>query len=149
MKKCICLISLLVVLLLVGCRRSYYTPSEQSLLDECKIERTETKLDDNAIDRIESLACNVKSWKDEDILIHNAAYTHQYPWDHVALSILQNPDEVKFSNDRCIICGNQTLVVINFHSPSITWENMCGTAGNLTICTNCKKQLDFHCTMMN
>lgn len=72
----------------------------------------------------------------------------QYSWNNVALSMLRFPEKVKFDYDRCPRCGHSRLR-IHFHSPRWTWAMMCGVAGDMVICPECKIQAAFHVTMRN
>jgi hypothetical protein len=36
-----------------------------------------------------------------------------------------------------------------FDSPSRTWADLCGRAGWITVCDECKRQVDFFCEVMN
>ena len=64
---------------------------------------------------------------------------HQYPWKHVALSMLRFPERVTFDYDCCPDCGH-SRIRIYFHSPKWTWAMMCGKAGEMAICPYCKTQ---------
>lgn len=72
----------------------------------------------------------------------------QYSWNNVALSMLRFPEKVKFDYDRCPRCGHSRLRIY-FHSPRWTWAMMCGVAGDMVICLECKIQAVFHETMRN
>lgn len=72
----------------------------------------------------------------------------QYSWNNVALSMLRFPEKVKFDYDRCPRCGHSRLRIY-FHSPRWTWAMMCGVAGDMVICPECKIQAAFHVTMRN
>lgn len=49
---------------------------------------------------------------------------------------------------KCHTCGHNT-VGLWFRSPTWTWENLCGRAGYMTICTHCGKQLSMYTFIMN
>ncbi len=72
----------------------------------------------------------------------------QYSWNNVALSMLRFPEKVKFDFDCCPRCGHSRLRIY-FHSPRWTWAMMCGVAGDMVICPECKIQAAFHVTMRN
>lgn len=151
MKKAIIIIaviSALTLLILTMYRKPYLSFTERSLLKNCKVDRTNTALNEKAIEKVESLASYVKMWvsREEE---ETSIFENEFPWDDVALSMLSYPDSVKFSNKTCDRCRKQTLVHIYFRSPSSTWRNMCGRAGHMTICTDCKKQVEYSPTMMN
>ena len=73
---------------------------------------------------------------------------YQYPWEHVALSMLRFPDKVKFDYDRCPQCGNSRIRIF-FYSPECTWAMMCGVGGDMIICSECKIQAEFNETIRN
>ena len=143
------------------------------------------------IDKIESLANNVKDWKERELtreekernnkIIHNnhllakakflsllsniddstktlikehenleykRPIPPQYPWEHVALSMLRFPDKVIFNYDRCPDCGHSRICIF-FYSPECTWAMMCGVGGNMVICHECKIQAEFKVTIRN
>lgn len=147
--------------------------------------------DKSRIEKIESLANQIKEWeereftKDEkernDRIIHNnhllakaeflsqlhncdestkaiineaeslkykQPLPHQYPWKHVALSMLRFPDKVILEYDRCPDCGH-SRIRIYFYSPKCTWAMMCGVGGNMIICPECKIQAEFNETIRN
>ncbi|MBD5206552.1 MAG: hypothetical protein HDS84_09315 [Bacteroidales bacterium] len=154
---------------------------------ECLLHLT----DKNRIEKIESLANQIKEWeereftKDEkernDRIIHDnhlvakaeflsqlpncgestkaiikeaegleymQPLPHQYPWKHVALSMLRFPDKVTLDYDRCPDCGH-SRISIYFYSPECTWAMMYGVDGNMVICPNCKIQAEFNETIRN
>ena len=145
----ISVISILAILLLIVCRKDALTPTERSLLKNCKVDRANTNLDNQSIERVESLASCVMSWKErgyDDMILPDET---NYPWCDVTLSMLEYPDSVKFSTNTCEICGKKSLVEIYFHSPLCTWEKLCGKAGKMTLCTDCERQVKFRVTLMN
>lgn len=145
-------LSLLVILSLIhlgGCSRGFYTSAERSMLKKCKVDRTTTNLDDQQIARIESLAQEIINWEYNDDGSAQEPCDQRVHWDTVALSMLKFPDDIIFTEDSCPLCGNQTVIDIFFCSPSKTWEHLCGTAGNMKICTHCKKQLEYIETMVS
>lgn len=104
-----------------------------------------SRLADKAlVDKIESVANDIKKWEEHDI----AEEEHQYPWEHVALSMLRFPDEVTFDYDTCPACGH-SRIRIYFHSPKVTWATMCGVGDDMVICPNCKIQAEFIETFRN
>lgn len=50
--------------------------------------------------------------------------------------------------EPCPFCGKPTKIIW-FSSPRDTWDNLCGTAGYLTLCKDCHRQLDYDCWWMN
>lgn len=84
----------------------------------------------------------------DKILEASAKVKKQYSWNNVALSMLRFPEKVKFDYDRCPRCGHSRLRIY-FHSPRWTWAMMCGVAGDMVICPECKIQAAFHVTMRN
>lgn len=72
----------------------------------------------------------------------------QYPWKHVALSMLRFPDKVILDYDRCPDCGHSRIRVY-FYSPKCTWAMMCGVGGDMIICPECKIQAEFDETIRN
>lgn len=149
MKKALFVLSFLSITLLFGCERSHLSPTEQFLLKYGKVDRTNSNLDKQSIERVESLASSVKSWESIFSIEERMPTDISYPWQDVYLSILSNPDSVKFLTDKCYICNNRSLVELYFKSPSCTWDQLCGRAGDMTICTECKKQVKFKVTLMN
>lgn len=73
---------------------------------------------------------------------------HQYPWKHVALSMLRFPERITLDYDRCPDCGH-SRIRIYFHSPEWTWAMMCGVGGDMIICPECKIQAEFNETIRN
>lgn len=147
--------------------------------------------DKSIIERIESLANQIKDWEereltkeekerndkiiDDNFLLAKAEFLsqlpicdestkaiikkaedleykqplpHQYPWKHVALSMLRFPDKVTLDYDRCPDCGH-SRIRIYFYSPKCTWAMMCGVGGDMIICTECKIQAEFNETIRN
>jgi hypothetical protein len=79
--------------------------------------------------------------------------TEQSPEDFdPQCDILENlkeyKDTVELSDRSCPNCGHE---MINFFvsSPAWTWKHLCGRAGRLTYCPNCKTQHGFWCQIMN
>lgn len=86
--------------------------------------------------------------KEAEGLEYKQPLPHQYPWKHVALSMLRFPDKVIFDYDRCPDCGH-SRIRIYFHSPECTWAMMCGVGGDMVICPECKIQAEFNETIRN
>ena len=53
-----------------------------------------------------------------------------------------------YSIVKCPSC-EQHLLVVYGSTPQEDWESLCGRAGNLAICTHCRKVLDFELVVMN
>jgi len=98
--------------------------------------------DKTIIDRVEYLTNNIKGWEEHELT------NEEYPWKHVALSMLRFPDKVIFDYDRCPDCGH-LRILIYFYSPECTWAMMCGVGGNMVICPTCKIQAEFNETIRN
>lgn len=81
-------------------------------------------------------------------LEYKEPFPYQYPWKHVAISMLRFPERITFNYDRCPNCG-RSRIRIYFHSPEWTWAKMCGVAGYMMICSNCKIQASFNETERN
>lgn len=71
-----------------------------------------------------------------------------FPWVDVCDSMMQHSERVRQSSATCPHCGEQ-LIKIYFSSPSWTWKNLCGRAGDMLICCKCHEQNGFTLTMMN
>lgn len=86
--------------------------------------------------------------KESENLEHIEPFPHQYPWKHVAISLLRFPERITFDYDRCPHCG-YSRISIYFHSPECTWAMMCGVGGDMIICPECKIQAKFNETIRN
>ena len=86
--------------------------------------------------------------KEAEGLEYKQPLPHQYPWKHVALSMLRFPDKVTLDYDRCPDCGH-SRIRIYFYSPKCTWAMMCGGGGDMIICPECKIQAEFNETIRN
>ena len=87
-------------------------------------------------DALEKVANEIKTWKRE---IKQLLDDNDYPWAHVALSILKNPREVELNYDKCPVCGNPRIK-LRFCSPDWIWAKNCGRSGDMIICMECKMQ---------
>jgi hypothetical protein len=78
------------------------------------------------------------------------------PWEHVDASRrnrrLQRKHPVAEGKSRylagakaCPTCNIEAdaLSWFYFESPQWTWDNLCGSAGWMLVCDNCKRQADF------
>jgi hypothetical protein len=75
-----------------------------------------------------------------------------FPWKHVIACMKKTLDSKEFANHLpCPKCGlrSENLDWINFRSPDWTWEHLCGRAGPLSICPECKIQVEFILHVMN
>jgi len=75
-----------------------------------------------------------------------------FPWDYVKVCFKDSLDSKDFKNhDKCPKCGlkSEKLIWIKFISPSGTWQALCGRMGPLSICPNCKIQVEFITEVMN
>lgn len=81
-------------------------------------------------------------------LEYKEPFPYQYPWKHVADSLLQYPDKVVFNHSLCPDCKRQRIGLF-FCSPDFTWRKLCGVAGDMVICPHCKKQMIFIETRCN
>lgn len=93
----------------------------------------------------ESTKANIK---EAEGLEYKQPLPHQYPWKHIALSMLRFPDKVTLDYDRCPDCGH-SRIRIYFYSPKCTWAMMCGVGGDMIICPECKIQANFNETIRN
>lgn len=93
----------------------------------------------------ESTKANIK---EAEGLEYKQSLPHQYPWKHIALSMLRFPDKVTLDYDRCPDCGH-SRIRIYFYSPKCTWAMMCGVGGDMLICPECKIQANFNETIRN
>jgi len=73
---------------------------------------------------------------------------HIFPWADVISSMEEYLDDIEISEECCPFCG-ENIVSLYFSSPEWTWENLMGRAGDMKICVNCDRQLDFDCMDMN
>lgn len=86
--------------------------------------------------------------KEAEGLEYKQPLPHQYPWKHVALSMLRFPDKITLDYDCCPDCGH-SRIRIYFYSPKCTWAMMCGVGGDMIICPECKIQAEFNETIRN
>lgn len=57
-----------------------------------------------------------------------------------------------YPNHRpCPLCGkpSEELKWIWFDSPKLTWENLMGRAGDMSICSECRCIVEFICVLLN
>ena len=114
-----------------------------------RLEEAERKLSELMIsisninsERLEAIANEIKDWDSS-----KADCEREFPWSDVALCILKYPQHVKLDFNTCHKCGKKR-VNLHFSSPSWTWDMMCGSAGDMVICLECRSQ-DFNCMIMS
>ena len=89
---------------------------------------------------------------DEFQLENRKSRSRKFPWRDVKSCLNDKLDNMKFKgHQNCPKCGrpSEDLVWIMFNSPPWTWQSLCGRQGPLSICPNCKIQVDFICESMN
>ena len=84
----------------------------------------------------------------EEIRLSGTKELVYFPWEYVFDSMLNYPEKVCLSYETCPDCGEQ-LIQVYFSSPSWTWEQLCGRAGDMLICPKCHEQKDFFLRIMN
>lgn len=74
-----------------------------------------------------------------------------FPWlDVLESRYLGKYKPMKKQTTCCDKCNKKENVIwVYFVSPDITWREMCGRAGYLSICVKCKKQIQFQMSVMN
>ena len=91
--------------------------------------------------------------------------SEEFPWGDVVSCLKYKDAKAKYYEsstteesvreaNKDLVCpkcnkGIADLAVFYFVSPKITWENLCGAAGWMIACTNCKKQIAFTYGMMS
>lgn len=113
------------------------------LVDDWEYRLLPLAMDRNQRRRIEALAAEVKDWKNDD-----GWRSDNLPWRDIALSLLRYPGKVTFDCDSCDKCGHR-CVKLYFRSCELSWMHMCGCAGPMTICPNCRTQPSFQVTSLN
>lgn len=68
-----------------------------------------------------------------------------FPWKEVEAYINERAVELP---SRCLWCGRHKNLIY-YRSPSYTWENLCGVAGDLVICEHCRWQYEFNMISRN
>jgi len=121
-------------------------------------------LDERKIKREKKLNNDLRnSYKDDDIKYNEYDKEIYFPWSHVMKCInnQKSGETGKGYNEilpklieEKIICpkcgkGVKYLKVFYFKSPPETWEMLCGRAGWMVICEDCKKQVYFKTEVMN
>ena len=71
-----------------------------------------------------------------------------FSWEEAFASMRKYPEKVSVLNKRCPQCG-ENLIELYYSSPGWTWSHLCGQAGNLITCPNCRSQEHFELTLMN
>lgn len=119
---------------------------DKEILESGKIVSEKRLVNLTASHKIESLAAEIKDWKESDKKEFSTFQT--FPWKDVALCLLQYPEYVELEYDICPDCGNKRIKLY-FNSPEWTWAMLCGRAGDMIICPHCKEQASFKCKVMN
>ena len=68
--------------------------------------------------------------------------------DDITDNLRRHRETAELSGARCPDCG-QHMIRFFVSSPAWTWQKLCGRAGILTYCPNCKSQHGFLLQMMN
>ena len=82
--------------------------------------------------------------------VPDTSHETYFPWDDVMLCFDNRlPNYVGWK--KCPKCGleSEKLIWIEFNSPPWTWKHLCGSRGPLSICPNCRIQVDFIVTAIN
>ncbi|MBL7471361.1 hypothetical protein [Robertkochia sediminum] len=76
----------------------------------------------------------------------------EFPWEDVFDSYrpIEKPGRIEHPKP-CPKChkNGENLIWTDFSSPPWTWENMCGRGGPLSLCADCRVQVQFVCEVMN
>ncbi|MCX8021033.1 MAG: hypothetical protein N2747_11130 [Chitinophagaceae bacterium] len=75
-----------------------------------------------------------------------------FPWKDVIACFDKKLESENYKNhNKCPKCGrsSEELVWIEFRSPDWTWKNLCGRKGPLSICPECKIQVEFILKIMS
>ena len=84
----------------------------------------------------------------EDDTLPETARMQFYPWVDVLCSMLEDPQHVYETEEKCPVCGHKHLSIC-FSSPMWTWVMLCGRGGTMIICPHCPEQVDFSLEVMN
>lgn len=68
--------------------------------------------------------------------------------DDITDNLRRHRETAELSGIKCPDCGHH-MIRFFVSSPAWTWQNLCGRAGILTYCPNCKSQHGFLLQMMN
>lgn len=82
----------------------------------------------------------------------NRKYESLFPWRDVLACFDKRLESKNYKNhDKCPKCGknSEELIWIKFRSPDWTWKNLCGRQGPLSICPECRIQVEFIIEIMN
>jgi hypothetical protein len=75
-----------------------------------------------------------------------------FPWNDVLACFRAKLNSKEYAGHLpCPHCGaaSEQLIWISFSSPDWTWKNLCGRSGPLSICPNCRTQVQFVCHIMS
>lgn len=95
-----------------------------------------------------------KTKKQKSIIIDNDEEMQDsnefFPWEDVDAG-MDNVITPLSGHERCPDCGkpSEDLKWINFSSPIWTWQNLMGCGRPMSICTDCHRQVEFICDIMN
>ena len=70
------------------------------------------------------------------------------PWCDILENLKKHKETVEISERLCPDCGHE-MISFFVSSPDWTWAQLCGRAGRLTYCPNCKTQHGFWLQIMN
>lgn len=89
---------------------------------------------------------------DQTSFLPDTTYKIQFPWADVKACLNRSLESKNYKgHDNCPKCrlSSEKLKWISFSSPDWTWKNMVGRAGPLSICPDCKIQVEFINEIMN
>lgn len=89
---------------------------------------------------------------EKNTFIPDTTAAREFPWDDVLACFDKQLQSEKFRNhQKCPKCGldSDKLIWIEFRSPDWTWKSLCGSQGPLSICPNCKIQVEYIEKLMN
>lgn len=84
----------------------------------------------------------------EDDEFPESARKVYFPWIDVIGSMVEHPEDVRYTETVCPDCGEK-LLLLEFWSPHWTWRALCGRSGPMLICPNCPRQDSFSLHLMN
>jgi hypothetical protein len=82
----------------------------------------------------------------------DTTYERHFPWSDVIACFDKELESKNYrSHLKCPKCGKDSheLLWIEFRSPDWTWARLCGRQGPLSICPECKIQVEFITEKMN
>jgi len=84
--------------------------------------------------------------------VPDTIYKTIFTWRDVKHCLQNQLDSKKYVGKiDCPKCGkkSENLIWVEFISPDWTWKHLAGRQGPLSICPNCKIQVEFICEIMN